>query len=86
MSKAFPLILAAPGEYLRITRLLGNDGLARRLSSMGLHTGCVVRIAHQHAGQMVLVRGETRLALGASLTKRILVTPIGAGEGDGRTS
>ncbi len=85
VSKAYPLHLARPGEYLRIERLLGNDGLARRLAAMGLQTGCVVRVAHQHAGQIVVVRGETRLALGAGITKRILVAPVGAEEQKGET-
>lgn len=85
VSKAYPLLLARPGEYLRIERLLGNDGLARRLATMGLQTGCVVRVAHQHAGQIVVVRGETRLALGAGITKRILVAPVGADEHEGET-
>lgn len=79
----YPLALAEQGERVRITRLLGGRGMALRLTELGLNVGSEVRIAHRHGGQVVVVRGETRLALGAGIAHKILVSPIGAGE-DGR--
>jgi ferrous iron transport protein A len=75
-----PLAMAKEGDYLRITQLLGGDGMAARLASMGLNTGCVVRVAHRQGGQTVLVRGETRLALGMGIAHRVMVTPVGSDE------
>jgi ferrous iron transport protein A len=75
-----PLAMANEGDYLRITQLLGGDGMAARLASMGLNTGCVVRVAHRQGGQTVLVRGETRLALGMGIAHRVMVTPVGSDE------
>jgi ferrous iron transport protein A len=77
VSAPLPLALAQRGERVRIARLLGGDGVARRLTALGLNVGSEVRVAHRQAGQMVVIRGESRLALGSSLTHRILVTPLG---------
>jgi ferrous iron transport protein A len=86
VSHAFPLALAKPGERIRIARLLGGRGMALRLTELGLNVGTDVRVAHRHGGQMVVVRGETRLALGAGLTHRILVTPVGVETDERRAS
>jgi ferrous iron transport protein A len=75
-----PLALAEQGALVRITRLLGGRGMALRLTELGLNVGSEVRIAHRHGGQLVVVRGDTRLALGAGIAHKVLVTPIGAGD------
>lgn len=82
MSHTYPLALARQGERVRVARYLGGRGMARRLSEMGLVVGSEVRVAHRHGGQLVIVRGDTRLALGAGIAHKVLVTPIGAGDGE----
>lgn len=80
-----PLALAEQGALVRITRLLGGRGMALRLTELGLNVGSEVRIAHRHGGQVVVVvRGETRLALGAGIAHKVLVTPVGAADGERR--
>jgi ferrous iron transport protein A len=73
---ALPLALATEGARLRIDRFLGGCAMTQRLTDMGLYVGSEVRIAQRHGGQLVVVRGETRLALGAGLAHKILVAPI----------
>jgi ferrous iron transport protein A len=77
-----PLALAEQGERVRITRLLGGRGMALRLTELGLNVGSELRIAHRHGGRLVVVRGETRLALGAGIAHKVLVTPIGDERGE----
>lgn len=84
MSDSYPLGLARQGERVRIERFLGGCAMARRLCDMGLVVGSEVRIAHRQGGQLVVVRGETRLALGAGIAHKVLVSPIGAGDGERR--
>jgi ferrous iron transport protein A len=86
VSGTFPLALVQRGERVRIARLLGGDGVALRLTELGLNVGSEVRVAHRQGGQMVVIRGEMRLAIGSSLTHRILVTPVGVEKDERRTS
>ncbi len=77
VSQTYPLALAERGERVRITRLLGGRGMVLRLTELGLNVGCEVRIAHRQGGQLVVARGDTRLALGAGIAHKVLVTPVG---------
>ncbi|MFN2323992.1 MAG: ferrous iron transport protein A [Trueperaceae bacterium] len=47
MTTAYPLALAQPGERVRIARLQGGDGVAMRLTDLGLNAGSEVRVAHR---------------------------------------
>lgn len=80
VSHTHPLALAREGERVRIARLLGGRGMARRLTEMGLNVGGEVRVLHRQGGQVVVLRGETRLALGAGIAHKILVTPVDVAE------
>jgi ferrous iron transport protein A len=72
---AFPLTLADEGEPVRIVALRAGRGLDQRLTEMGLHVGSEVRVRQrQPGGGLVVARGETRLALGAGMAHKILVT------------
>ena len=74
---AFPLILAAAGEQLRIVAISAGRGTGRRLSDLGLTSGCEVTVlSRDAAGSMVVARDDTRLALGRGLAHRILVTRV----------
>ena len=73
---ALPLALATEGARFRIDRFLGGCAMTQRLTDMGLYVGSEVRIAQRHGGQLVVVRGETRLALGAGIAHKVMVSPI----------
>jgi ferrous iron transport protein A len=79
---AFPVLLAAVGERVRVVAVHGGRGAGRRLSDLGLTTGCEVTVASRGgAGSIVVARGDMRLALGAGMAHRVLVTRV---EDDGR--
>ena len=72
---AFPLALAAAGEKVRIASLNAGKKLERRLADLGLPVGSELEIMHREGrGRMVVGRGYARVALGAGMTSKILVT------------
>lgn len=75
---AFPLLLAAEGERVRVVAVGRGRGADRRLSDLGLAVGCEVTILHRDQdGAMILARDEMRLALGMGIAHRVLVSRIG---------
>lgn len=80
VSHTHPLAVAREGERVRVARLLGGRGMALRLTELGLNVGSEVRVLHRQGGQVVVLRGETRLALGAGIAHKVLVTPVDDGE------
>jgi ferrous iron transport protein A len=74
---AFPLILAAVGERVRIVATRAGRGIERKLSDLGLTNGCEVTVvSRDSSGPMVVARNNMRLALGTGLAHRILVTRV----------
>lgn len=72
---AFPLSTAAAGDRLVITALKAGKGLGRRLADLGLPVGTEIEVVHrQHGGRLVVARQMSRVALGASMTQKIMVT------------
>jgi len=70
----FPLAMAQPGERVRISVLRSGKGLARRLTEVGLNIGSQLTVSQHEGNRLVVIRGETRLALGAGMAQKILVT------------
>ncbi len=70
---AFPLAMAQEGERVRIHLLRGGKGLEMRLTSLGLNVGSELVVSQHQGGNMVVLRGETRLALGAGMAHKIMV-------------
>jgi len=73
--KAFPLPMAGEGDRVRIHLLRGGKGLEMRLTSLGLNVGSELTVSQHQGGKMVVLRGETRLALGAGMAQKIMVVP-----------
>ncbi|MBN1255722.1 MAG: transcriptional repressor [Deltaproteobacteria bacterium] len=72
-----PLIMASPGEQVRIVGFRGHRGMERRLTSMGLKRGGEVEVIKSSGpGPLIVASGETRIALGAMMAKHIMVTTI----------
>lgn len=74
--RALPLSLLAEGERARILLFRGGRQLETRLIALGLNTGSVIKVLNRTGGGVVLLRGETRLALGAGMAQKILVIPL----------
>ena len=72
----FPLAMASEGERVRIYLLRGGKGLEMRLTTLGLNVGGEVIVSQRQGGNLVVIRGETRLALGAGMAQKIMVVRI----------
>jgi len=74
---AFPLILAAAGERVRVVAVGRGQGFDRKLSDLGLITGCEVTVvSHDGTGRVVVARDDMRLALGTGIAHRVLVARV----------
>jgi ferrous iron transport protein A len=49
--------------------------MEKRLSSMGIAVGSELRLLQREGGNLVVAVGNSRLALGAGIAQKILVTP-----------
>ncbi len=72
-ARPFPLILAGEDEQVKIVLFRGGKNLEKRLTSMGLNIGRTLRVLTRKGSNMVVLSGETRLALGSAVTHKILV-------------
>ncbi len=73
--RAFPLALAQEGEHVRISGVKAGKGLNHRLRELGLPVGTDVTIRQRNSsGGMVVARDSLRIALGAGLAHKVVVT------------
>ena len=72
----FPLTMAGEGARVRVVALMGGAGLDRRKTQMGINVGAELRVVLREGGGLVVMRGETRFALGGGMAHRIMVAPI----------
>lgn len=71
---AFPLVLVAPGERVRIAGVSGGAGIRQKLADMGLAIGSVIAVTNrQDGGSLVIACGDVRIAVGFGIAYRILV-------------
>jgi ferrous iron transport protein A len=75
-TSAFPLAMAQEGERVRIFLLRGSKGLEMRLTSLGLNVGSELTVSQRQGSSLVVIRGETRLALGAGMAHKIMVLHV----------
>lgn len=74
-----PLMLAKPGERLRISDLQGCSKMQKRLTDMGLRVGDVIEvITSQGRGQFVIALENKRYILGRGLSSKIKVEVLKA--------
>ena len=72
---AFPLALAQEGERVRISGVKAGKGLNHRLRELGLPVGTDITIRQRNgSGDMVVARDSLRIALGAGLAHKVVVT------------
>ena len=68
-----PLALAPAGETEKIQKISGNDKVRQHLLELGLVTGAVVTVVSSENDNVILAVGESRVAVGADLARRIMV-------------
>lgn len=73
--KAYPLMMAQVGERVRIVAMKGGAAIDKRLTEMGLNLGAELALCLREESGVVVMRGNSRLALGAALAHRLWVTP-----------
>lgn len=72
-----PLAIAARGDRVRVVTIDTSRALQKRLSDLGILVGKELEVIQRLAeGRMVVAIGDTRLALGCEMTRRIGVTQI----------
>lgn len=77
-----PLSALAPGCRCRIAEIRGGRQLTHRLRGLGLRVGSEVEMLHRRGSGVVLLVGETRVALGGGVTERLFVEPLESAEVD----
>ena len=70
-----PLAMARPGERMRVMELLGGRNLRHRLADMQIFPGSVVELIAS-SGSLIVAVGQTRVALGWGVARRIIVSPL----------
>lgn len=73
---SFPLSMADEGRHVVVVALRGGGGLDRRMTEMGLNVGAKLVVRQREGGGVVVMRGETRFALGGGMAHKIMVTPL----------
>ena len=73
---ALPLSMADVGVDVQVVGLRGGNGFLHRVSEMGLNVGARLVVRQREGGGLVVMRGETRFALGGGMAHRILVSPV----------
>jgi len=75
---SLPLYMAAIGERVKITDIMGGREVKRRLTDMGLIVGADIEvISSDPAGPQVVIVNDSRLALGAGVAQKIMVSHAG---------
>ncbi len=72
---AYGLALAARGTRVRVAEIRGGaSAISKRLEGMGIHPGTVLEIIQHEGGGLIVRLNASKIALGASMAHRILVT------------
>jgi len=71
----FPLAMAGKGDKLRMFLLHGGKNLEARLTSLGLNHGSKLIVSQSEGRNIVILRGESRIAIGKAMAHKIMVIP-----------
>ncbi len=78
--KEIPLPFAPFGKEVVVSRLVGGEGMKRRLMDMAIYPGVAVKLLSSFGrGRVVVQVGEARFALGRGIAYRIMVSENGNG-------
>ncbi|MBQ9727326.1 MAG: ferrous iron transport protein A [Kiritimatiellae bacterium] len=68
-----PLALAPAGEKQKIKKIAGNDKVRRHLQELGLVMDATVTVVSSETDNVILGVGDSRVAIGGDLARRIMV-------------
>ncbi len=66
----------AVGGHVRITSFLGDRKTSRRLLSLGLRVGSELEILHHRGRGVVVANSGNRVALGADIADKLLISSL----------
>ncbi|HHK60638.1 MAG TPA: Fur family transcriptional regulator [Desulfobacterales bacterium] len=67
-----PLVMASPGERVRVVELAGDRPVRERLRGMGVHPGVCLEVI-SNAGPVVVCMAGGRMALGDGIARHVMV-------------
>jgi len=73
---SYCLSMARPGDLVRVTAVIANKHLKKRLVSMGVLTNSRLRIIQRRGGATVVGFDASRIAIGSSMSQNIMVSTI----------
>jgi ferrous iron transport protein A len=73
---SLPLMMAQEGARVRVVALMGGAGLDKRMTQMGINVGAELIVLLRQGGGLVVMRGETRFALGGGMAHKVMVAPV----------
>jgi len=68
--------MADHGTNLRIVAIRGGQGMDKRMTEMGMHVGAEIQVLHRQGSGVVVMRGDSRFALGGGMSHRVMVVPV----------
>ena len=73
-----PLMIATPGEDVKLIAVRGGRRVRKRLADLGLTPGTVLRVVQADAWGPLIVafKDDARLALGRGMAHKIMVEPL----------
>ncbi len=75
-SRPFPLAMADEGMAVRIVALRAGRGVDLRLTELGFNVGSELLVVQRQGGGLVVVRGETRIAIGGGMATKVMVVQV----------
>ncbi len=74
--RVFSLSHAKPGDHVRVTDVKASKLLKKRLVSMGVLINSRLHVIQRRGGSLVVGCDSSRIAIGAAMSKHILVRPV----------
>jgi ferrous iron transport protein A len=67
--------MATEGARVRVVAFVKGGSFNRRLTELGINIGAELTVRQSQCGGMVLLRGESRIAIGFGMAHKIAVCP-----------
>ena len=72
--QVFPLSMTSMGEWVKLEKIVGGEGLNNRLAALGLTPGTEICVVQDAGGPLLVSVRDSRIALGRGMAHRIMVS------------
>lgn len=69
-----PLTMSSMGEKVRLEKILGGEGINKRLAALGLTPGTELCIIQDAGGPLLISVKDSRVALGRGVAHKVMVS------------